>query len=37
MNDLLTAKQRQELLRDLNEMARRRRDAEASTGSLRLG
>jgi hypothetical protein len=37
MSDLLTAKQRQELRRDLNEMARRRRDAEASTGSLRLG
>jgi len=36
VDELLTAKQRCELRGDLSEMARRRREAEASSGTLRL-
>jgi hypothetical protein len=36
VDQLLTAKQRRSLHRDLSEMARRRREAEASSGTLRL-
>lgn len=36
VDQLLTTKQRNNLRRDLAEMARQRRDAEASSGTLRL-
>lgn len=36
VDQLLTSTQRRELRQDLSEMARRRRDAEASSGTLRL-
>lgn len=36
VDQLLTTKQRQNLRRDLAQMARQRRDAEASSGTLRL-
>lgn len=36
VDQLLTTKQQQDLRRDLTEMAQRRREAEASSGTLRL-
>jgi len=36
VDDLLSGKQRKDLRADLHEMARLRRDAEASSGALRL-
>ena len=36
VDELLTSKQRHNLHRDLSEMARRRREAEAHSGTLRL-
>jgi hypothetical protein len=36
VEQLLTSTQRAKLRRDLSEMARRRREAEASSGTLRL-
>lgn len=36
VDQLLTSKQRHNLRRDLSEMARQRREAEASSGTLRL-
>ena len=36
VDELLTAKEQRALRQDLSEMARRRREAEASSGTLRL-
>lgn len=36
VDQILTSKQRKDLHADLSEMARRRREAEASSGNLRL-